>query len=148
MTNIKNFDPSLVSINQISSKSTGSVIYDINYIKNSLYFVFSNVDTYIEKNNEDKYLIFALTDRNKEALKNYTKLWNEVKDQVEMKSDNKPKLNDFTKIKFESDNNLPLGELLNIPVCVIIAQSVFQKNSNYYPQVYLHECFYEYEHKD
>ena len=65
-----------------------------------------------------------------------------------MISDNKPKLNDFIKIKFESDDNLHLGELLNIPVCVIIVKSVLQKNSNYYPQVYLHECFYEYEHKD
>ena len=61
--------------------------------------------------------------------------------------DNKPKLNDFIKIKFESDDNLHLGESLNILVCVIIVKSVLQKNSNYYPQVYLHECFYEYEHK-
>ena len=35
-------------------------------------FVFNNVDAYIEENNEDKYLIFALTDKNKEALENYT----------------------------------------------------------------------------
>ena len=35
-------------------------------------FVFNNVDVYIEENNEDKYLILALTDKNKEALENYT----------------------------------------------------------------------------
>ena len=64
-----------------------------------------------------------------------------------MISDNKPKLNDFIKIKCESDDNLPFGELLNIPVCVIIVKSVFAKNSNYYPQVYLHECL-KYEHKE
>ena len=33
MTNIKNFDPNLLSIDQISIKSTDSVIYDIEYIK-------------------------------------------------------------------------------------------------------------------
>ena len=49
------------------------------------------------------------------------------------------------KIKFESDDNLPLGKILNIPVCVIIVKSVFQKNDKYYPQVHLHEFFYEYE---
>ena len=27
---------------------------------------------------------------------------------------------DFMKIKFESDDDLPLGKLLNIPLCVII----------------------------
>ena len=49
------------------------------------------------------------------------------------------------RIKFESDNNLPLGKILNIPVCVIIVKSVFQENDRYYPQVFLKECFYEYK---
>ena len=51
------------------------------------------------------------------------------------------------KIRFESDDNLPLGKILNILVCIIVARSVFQGNNNYYPQVYLHECLYECEHK-
>ena len=38
-----------------------------------------------------------------------------------------------------------LGKILNIPVCIIVARSVFQENNNYYSQVYLHECSYEYE---
>ena len=72
--NIKNFDPSLLSVGKISLKSD-SVIYDIQYTTmtslgsaNSLYVIFNNVDAYIEENNEDKYLIFASTDKNKEVL--------------------------------------------------------------------------------
>ena len=42
------------------------------------------------------------------------------------------------KIKFESNNDLPLGEIINISVCVTIAKSVFQEND---------KCFFEYEHK-
>ena len=38
--------------------------------------------------------------------------------------------------------------MLNIPVCVIIVRFVFQENNNYYPQVFLHECFYEYKYED
>ena len=34
MINIKNFDPNLLSIDQISFKSTDCVIYDIKYFKN------------------------------------------------------------------------------------------------------------------
>ena len=34
MTNIKNFEPSLLIIDKISLKSTDSVIYDIKYFKN------------------------------------------------------------------------------------------------------------------
>ena len=79
MANIKNFDPSLLSINQISFKSTDSVIFNIAYITmksldnaNSLYLVFNNVDAYIEENSEDKNLTFAFINKSKEALESYT----------------------------------------------------------------------------
>ena len=47
--------------------------------ENSLYLVFNNVDAYIEENNENKYLIFASTDKINEALENYTEIWVELK---------------------------------------------------------------------
>ena len=37
------------------------------------------------------------------------------------------------KIKFESDDDLPLGKMLRISLCIIVARSVFQEDSNYYP---------------
>ena len=42
------------------------------------------------------------------------------------------------KIRLESDDNLPLGKILNIPVCIVTVRSVIQENSKYYPQVFLH----------
>ena len=52
------------------------------------------------------------------------------------------------KIKFKSDDNLPLGKTLNISVYIIAVRSVLQEKNNYYSKVYLHECLYEYEYKD
>ena len=52
------------------------------------------------------------------------------------------------KIKFKSDDNLPLVKILNIPVSTIAVRSVIQENNNYYPQVHLRKCLYEYEFKD
>ena len=74
---------------------------------------------------------FASTDKNKEASENYTELWDEIKDQIELISGNRPieYKKDFMKIKFESDDNLFLGKILNIPVCIIIVKSVFQKKT-------------------
>ena len=40
---------------------------------NSLYLVFNNVDGYIEENNENKYLMFVSTDKNKKVLKKLKK---------------------------------------------------------------------------
>ena len=80
-------------------------------------------------------------------LRDYTEIWDEIKEQIELISDNKviKYSKDFMKIKFESDDDLPLGKTINIPLCVIIVKGVFEEDSKYYPQVLLRECFYEYE---
>ena len=53
------------------------------------------------------------------------------------------------KIKFESDDDLPLlwGKALNILSIIIATRSVFQKDNKYYLQVYLRECGYEFVNK-
>ena len=83
------------------------------------------------------------------TYENYTELWDEVKDQIETISGNKPiKYEyDFVKIKFKSDDDLPLGKILNIPVCIITLGSVFQEDNKYYPQVYF-QYEHKYEHED
>ena len=68
MTNINDFDPSLLNIDEVSFKSDELIMYDIKYFKNlnslnSLYLVFNNLDAYIEKSDENKYLIFASTEK-------------------------------------------------------------------------------------
>ena len=79
MIYIKHFDPDLFNIDKIPFKNTRAVIYDIEYIrvnihnKNSLYLIFNNIDRYIRKTNEHKYLIFAPTGKNKEVFKNVHK---------------------------------------------------------------------------
>ena len=94
MTNVKNFDQNFLRINKISfEKNTDCVIYEIECFKNldsenSLYHIFNNVNVYIEYNpteddSEAKYLDFPFTDKNREALENYTELWDEIKDQIE-----------------------------------------------------------------
>ena len=94
-------------------------------------------------------MAFALTDKNKEALENCTELLDEIQDQIELIRGNKPieYKKDFIKIKFESADDLPLSKILDIPLCVIIVRCIFQENNKYYPQVFSHECFYEYEYE-
>ena len=68
MTNINDFDPTLLNIDEVLIKSNKLVMYDIKYIKNlnslnTLYLVFNNLDAYIEKSGENRYLIFASTEK-------------------------------------------------------------------------------------
>ena len=56
----------------------------------------NNLDAYIEKSGENKCLIFASTDKNEMVLGDYTEIWDEIKEQIELISGNK------LKIKFEN----------------------------------------------
>ena len=47
------------------------------------------------------------------------------------------------KIKFDSDNDLPLNRLWQFPTMAIVIRSVFKDERKSYPQIYLGECLYE-----
>ena len=50
---------------------------------------------------------------------------------------------DFMKIKFNSDDNLPLNKMLKLHMLTVIVWSVFEEDGKYYPQVFLDESLYE-----
>ena len=74
----------------------------------------------------------------------YTELWDGIKHLIE-KINDKPGENgkDFMKIKFNSDDNLPLNKTLRLHNLTIIVGSVFQENGKYHSRDFLDECFYE-----
>ena len=43
------------------------------------------------------------------------------------------------KIRFELDDDLPLGKTFNVLDMIIVDESVLEKNGKYYPQIFLHE---------
>ena len=68
-----------------------------------------NASGYIEEINEDKYLVFDVRDENKELLKRYGDVFNRIIGKIkEIDDDWLEYTKDYTKIKFNSDDNLPL----------------------------------------
>ena len=47
------------------------------------------------------------------------------------------------KIKFNSDDELPLNKMTEIPSMIIVIRAVFHENNKYSPQVFLDECLYK-----
>ena len=47
------------------------------------------------------------------------------------------------KIKFKTDDNIPLNKIIYFPTTTIIIRSVTQKDGKYYPQLFLDDCLYE-----
>ena len=50
---------------------------------------------------------------------------------------------DYMKIKFNTDDDIPLNKQLNFLTITVIISCVFEKNDVYYPQVYLDECLHQ-----
>ena len=48
------------------------------------------------------------------------------------------------KIKFNSDDELPLNKTIEIPSMIIVVRAPSQENNKYYPQVLLDECLYKF----
>ena len=52
---------------------------------------------------------------------------------------------DFMKIKFNSEDNLPLNKILKIHICTIVIRFVFEEDGKYYPQVFLDDVCMSYK---
>ena len=105
-----------------------------------------NASGYIEEKNGNKYLIFGdSVNENKGLLKKYTDVWDGIK--YEIIAINGGKENhygkDYMKIKFNSDDDLPLNKPLKFPTLTIIIRSVFEEGGKLYLQIYLDECLYK-----
>ena len=121
---------------------------DSEYIKinsvHSSYLIINEVDGYTEEINGSKYLTLVSRDKNKGVLTKYTELWHGIKistEKINKKLGEYGK--DFLKIKFNSDDSLPLNKTLKLHNMTIIVLSVFEEDGKYYPQVSLDECLYE-----
>ena len=103
------------------------------------------VNGYIEEKNGSKYLVFDSADKNKEVLKKYNELWDGIKNEIETINGGKTSEydKDFMKMKFDSDDDLPLNKQLKFPTVTIVVRSVFEDEGKLYPHIYLDEFLYE-----
>ena len=155
MINIKDFYLILQKIDKKSYKNI--VIYYIGYITikkiddyeniysvNPLYLTINHAGGYIEQKGVNKYLIFNSIDENKELLKKYDDIFNGIRNKIKKISGNKCDYEkDYMKIKFNSDDDLPLNKPLKFHNMTITIRSVFEEDGKLYPQVFLDDTLYE-----
>ena len=153
--NIKDFESNLLKIDRKSYKNIG--IYNIEYITikkiddyqniysvNPMYLLVNHTNGFIEQENRNKYLIFDSTDENKESIKIYNDVWNGIKNKIEEVSSGECDYEkDYTKIRFNSDDDLPLNKPLKFHLMTITIRSVFEEDGKLYSKVFLDDTLYE-----
>ena len=152
---LENFDARLLKIDKKSYKDIN--IYNIGYITkkkiddcininsvNPLYLGITHVNGYIEEKDSNKYLVFDSTDENKELLKKYNDVFNGIRDKIkEINSNECDYEKDYMKIKFNSDDDLPLNKSLKFRLMTITIRHIFKEDGKLYPQVFLDDTLYE-----
>ena len=74
----------------------------------------------------------------------YAEVWSGIKDQIEkINGELEEYEKDYMKVKFNSDDHLPMNKQLKLHSVTIIVRSVFEADGKYYPQIFLDECLYE-----
>ena len=152
---LENFDAGLLKIDKKSYKDIS--IYNIVYVTkkkigncmninsvNSLYLNITHSNGYIEEKGVNKYLIFDSTDENKKLLEKYDDVFNGIRDKIkEINSNECDYEKDYMKIKFTSDDDLPVNKSLEFCLMTITIRCVFEENDKLYPQVFLDDTLYE-----
>ena len=134
----KNLD--IYNIGYITAKKIGSG-YDINSV-NPLYLHIDNASGYIEEINGNKYLVFDDADENKEWK--CDDVFSGIMDKIkEIDDDWLEYSKDYMKIRFSSDDNLPLNKPLKFYQMTITIRCVFSEDNKLYPQVFLDDALYK-----
>ena len=108
--------------------------YKINSV-NPLYLLIYKIDDFIEEKRGNKYLNIAFIDSNDEVLRKVLSVLGGIKSGIEKINDNKSGEyeRDYIKIKFDSDDKLPLNKQLKFLSVTIVIRSVFEDDGKYYP---------------
>ena len=99
----------------------------------------------LKKKNENKYLVLDDVDENKEVSKKYEEVSDRIKKDIETINGGKKVeySKDFKKVKFESDDDLPMNKSVKLRLLTIIIRSVFSEDGKFYPELFLDDALYE-----
>ena len=100
---------------------------------------------HFEEKNEKKNFVLDDVNENREVSKKYKEVWEGVKKEIET-IDGGEKIEyekDFNKIRFDSNDDLPLNKPMKLHLLTIIIRSVFSEYGKFYPQLFLDDALYE-----
>ena len=152
LINIRNFNINNLKLDK--KDGLGNDVYYIGYITkktqwdvnsvNPLYLMINRIKGHFEEVDGDEYLI--ISSENGDIMQKYQEVFDGIKEIIKkIKNYSQPiKYDDnYMKIKFNTDDNIPLNKIIYFPTINIIIRPVTEKDDKYYPQLFLDNCLYE-----
>ena len=167
LVNILDFNPKILSIEKICAiNDEKEHIYYIKYGGDPFYLVINNLKGYFRYSKEKttteltaepsssersslkhrKELEFIIEDQTQAKI--YNQIWNKIKELINSVDGLNFGFSDYFRvhgiIMFDTDDTLPLGDMVSIYSITIIIESVYRDYyDRFYPQIHLETCIYK-----
>ena len=156
LVNIPDFNPKKLSIEKVSAiNDEQEHIYYIKYGGDPFYLVINDLKGYFkyskEKNTTEplkhrKELEFIIEDQKQAKI--YNQIWNKIKELINSVDGVNFGFSDYFRdhdiIIFDTDDTLPLEDIVSIYSITIIIISVYRDYyDRFYPQIHLENCIYK-----
>ena len=114
----------------------------INYV-NPLYLRIKDMKGQFKTSKGDNvWYLIIFGDAN--VLRKFANIWKSIRAKIEENTGGIVQYDkDYMRIKFESNDNLPTDNIVNMHQVTIIIRSVFAQNGKFYPQLFLDDALYE-----
>ena len=112
---------------------------------NPLYLMIDEMIGDFEEKGENKYLVLDDADKNKEFSRKYEEVWKGIKKEIQTINAGK-KIEyekDYMKMRFKSNDDLPLNYPVKLRLLAIIIRCVISKIGKFYPQLFLDDALFE-----
>ena len=154
LVNILDFNPKKLSIEKVCAIDDEQVhIYYIKYGVDPFYLVINNLKGYFkyskEKNrteSSEHRKEFIIEDQKQAKI--YNQIWNKIKELINSADGVNFGFSDYFRdhgiIIFDTDDTLPLEDIVSIYSITIIVRSVYRDYyDRFYPQIHLENCIYK-----
>ena len=104
----------------------------------------NKIKGHFEEVDGDKYLI--ITSENGDIMQKYQEAFDGIKEIIKKINDYDQPIkydDNYMKIKFNTDDNIPLNKIIYFNTVTIIIKSITKKDDKYYPQLLLDDCLHE-----
>ena len=105
------------------------------YSVNPLYLIINKIKGHFEEVDGDKYLI--ISSENGDIMQKCQEVFDGIKEIIKKINDYGQPIrydDNYMKIKFNTDDNIPLNKIIYLPTITIIIRSIAKKDDKYYPQ--------------
>ena len=148
MVNILDFNPKKLSIEKVCAiDDEQEHIYYIKYSRDPFYLVINDLKGFFKYSKEKnrKELEFIIEDQKQAKI--YNQIWNKIKELINSVDGVNFGFSDYFRdhgiIKFDTDDALPLEDIVSIYSITIIIESVYRDYyDRFYPQIHLENCIY------